>query len=109
MFNFFSMQGNYEERKVDNYEKDNIVIDTCRVTDSLQPYETGVCHPKYNNGNWIIVEMYDTKEDAKKGHDKWVKKMTSSKPPKQLKDVSNCEIMQFGNAIGIDNPIYKAE
>ena len=83
-----SMIGTYEQRKVVCYEKGKLIVDTCRVTDSDKDYETGISHPRYNNRNWIIVELYDTKEQAATGHDKWVKVMTSEKLPEKLEDVS---------------------
>ena len=95
LFDFFSMANNYEERKVANYSKDGITVDTCAIYDSKQPYETALEHPSYNDGEFIVVEMYDSKEDATKGHKRWVKTMTSSGLPKMLKDVSSAEICKF--------------
>ena len=95
MFNFLSMEGTHDLRKVDTYEKENLFVDTCRVTDSDQPYETAVQHPKYNKNKLVIVEMYNTKEEAQKGHKKWVRKMTSKKLPKILKDVSTSGIAKL--------------
>jgi len=97
MFGFMDMYGNYEQRKVDNFtdKEKGIFVDTCMVTDSSQPYETAIEHPKYNRGKMIIVEMYDTKEEAQTGHDKWVKTMTGKNLPKTLKDVSSCEIAKI--------------
>jgi len=89
MFDFITMGGNYEERAVDRFEgPDGLIIDTAAVTDSEKPYETGILHPEYNDGKWIIVELYDTKEAAQTGHDEWVKKMTSGELPEKLVDVS---------------------
>ncbi len=48
MLEFLQMAGTYKERKVACYEKKGICIDTCRVTDSKKPYETGITHPRYN-------------------------------------------------------------
>ena len=90
MFNFMSMADNYEERKVDNTKFEKTEIDTCSVTDSNQDYETGIKDPRYNDGDWIIVEMYDTKEEAQTGHNKWVETMRNN-PPSELKDMSTCE------------------
>ena len=95
----FEMMFNYEERKVTRYEQDNLIIDTCAITDSDQPYETAVAHPSYNDGNFIIVELYKTKEEAQIGHDKWVKIMTSENLPTVLKDESSSEIKKFACSI----------
>ncbi len=95
MFSFLDMMGNYEERKVDNYSKDGLEVDTAAITDSSKPFETAVKHPAYNGGEWISVELYDTKELAQKGHDKWVAVITSRNLHKPLKDVSDCIIAQM--------------
>ena len=75
LFDFFSMVDNYEERKVDRYEQGNMIIDTCAITDSDDPYETAIKHPSYNDGNWVIAETYPDKESAIEGHQKWVNLM----------------------------------
>ena len=102
MFSFMSMANNYEERKVDRYEADGLIIDTCAVTDSDQPYETGVSHHAYNNGDWVIVELYPTREAAQAGHKKWVEKMTAKELPKSLVDVGTAEVKKLGEALGVD-------
>lgn len=82
----------HEDRKVDTTVINNVgecTVDTCYVNDGLQDYETAVQHPKYNRGNWVIVEAYDTKEEAQEGHDKWVKIMSSTQLPKKLVDCKN--------------------
>lgn len=88
MFNFLSMTDNYEDRLVKNTKIKDGVIDTAAVTDSAQPFETGIEHSRYNGGAWVIVELYDSKEEALVGHEKWVKTMSKKTLPKQLKDVS---------------------
>lgn len=89
MFDFFEMADNYEQRKVAHYEKKGgLVVDTAAVTDSSKPFETGISHPSYNNGKWVIVELYDNKKQARNGHKRWIKLMTSKQLPKSLKDVS---------------------
>jgi hypothetical protein len=82
-------------RRVDHFEKDKLVIDTCLVTDSEKPYETAVSHPQFNKGKWIIVETYNTKEESQVGHLKWVEKMTQDLLPTELTDVSMAEIAKL--------------
>ena len=94
--------GNYESRKVARYEKDDVFVDTCAVTDAEQPYETAVAHPQYNDGEIIIVELYDDIESARKGHAKWVKRMTSKKLPVSIEDKSTAQIVKFAKALGCD-------
>jgi len=64
---------------------DDLIIDTCYCMDT-NFYETGIEDIRYYD-SWIIVEEYDNEEEAKIGHNKWVKKMTSSTPPQTLRDV----------------------
>jgi hypothetical protein len=99
LLDMFDMIGNYEERKVANTEVKGGVIDTCRVTDSSRPFETGIQHEGYNDGQWVIVEMYDDKESAAAGHEKWVQKF-SKNPPQELRDVSTCSIKKLAEAFG---------
>ena len=54
------------------------------VTDCKQPYETAIFDEHYKKGDWMIVEHYDTIEEAKLGHDKWVNSMTSDNPPEEI-------------------------
>jgi hypothetical protein len=78
------------------------LVDTAAINDSTKPFETAVQSPHYNDGKMVIVELYDTKDEAQKGHDKWVNKMTAKNPPKSLKDVSTSGIVRFANALGAD-------
>ena len=95
--NFLDMASNYEQRKVANYtdEEKKITVDTCMVTDSQDPFETGISCPLYNNGEWVIVETYKTREEAQEGHEKWVKKMTGDILPEMLVDVSTASIAKL--------------
>lgn len=104
MFSFLTSMYNYESRKVGRDEFDWGFVSTCSVPDGDHLYETGVSHDKFReDGNLIIVEAYDTKEDAIAGHKKWVKVMTSQELPEELIDCKNAEISQL-----IDEPlVYK--
>lgn len=92
MFNFIGMEDDYDDRKVvrDDYEWG--FISTVSVPDGRKDYETAVEHPDYRNGEMVIVDCYDTKEKALKGHAKWVKTMEN--PPSELTDCANSEIAQ---------------
>ncbi len=92
MFDFISMIGNYDERLVDRLEDGDLIISTVFVTDGTHPYETGIAHPEYNDGKFVIVEAYDDKVLAQKGHDQWVKLMTSDSLPDELIDCANAGI-----------------
>ena len=76
----------HSEREIAHDETEDLVVDTVAVNDSEQPFETGIKHPLYNDGRWIIVEMYNTKEEAVIGHNKWVEKMTAAELPDQLEE-----------------------
>ena len=101
-----SMLDNYEERVVDHFETTTVVVDTCRVTDGFKPYETAVMHNDYNHGRWMIVEAYATIDQAKDGHNRWVKTMTQEKLPGELKNVVNCEIALLDKIAG-NSQTYK--
>ena len=115
MFDFLRMQdwGDYEKRKVERCETGNLIVDTCEVSDQPDPYnfETAVFHPDYNNGEWIIVELYEIEGEALLGHKKWVKVMTSDNLPKQLTDISKVAVCQFKDKLegGKDWRVFKRE
>lgn len=98
MFNFLLDAGNYEERCVDRHEDDDLIVSTARVSDGQSPYETGIRHPQYNDGKWVIVECYDTVEDAQEKHNEWVEKMTAKELPDKLIDCSNAFLTQIFNS-----------
>ena len=81
----------------------NLRVSTVINSDSNKPYETAIAHTNYNHGNWIVVEEYDTKEQAKEGHERWILRMSSSPLPEVLIEVSTCEernpfyMMEFKN------------
>jgi hypothetical protein len=105
MFDFL-FDAPYEERKVDRYEAIGLTVDTCSVNDGEHPYETAVAHKEYDSGEWIIVEAYDTKEEAQVGHDKWVKIMTTEPLPEKLVDCNNSEISKW---IGDTVIVYRTQ
>ena len=88
----------YEQRKVANTEVDGGVVDTVAVSDCPKPYETGINHPAYNNGQWIIVDYYTTRAQAEKGHKRWVKLMR--KKPESLSDINECNIETLAKILG---------
>lgn len=104
MINFMGMADNYEDRKIDRWEsKDGLqMVDTCTVNDGRKPYETAVLHPDYNNGKMVIVECYDTKDDAQIGHDKWLNLVLNNKLPSALVDCANSEISQLCEQVDCD-------
>ena len=100
MFDFLKDISSYEERVVDHTEIDgDTIIDTCAVSDGKQPYETAISSSKYNNGNWVIVEAYDNKEEAQSGHNRWVGVFSSDELPTKLTDCNNANVAQFGKLL----------
>ena len=95
IFSFVNDFGNHNSRKIDRFENDTLSIDTCRVSDGMQPYETAVMHSEYNSKKWIIVEAYDTIEKAREGHSRWVERMTNLDLPIELTDCANAAVAQF--------------
>lgn len=73
MFEWFDMIGTYEQRKVANFKCDEFEIDTAYVTDRNVHYETAIAHKNFNDGDWITLGWNETKEEARKAHDEWVK------------------------------------
>lgn len=100
MFDFLDMIDDREERLIENTIINEAEIDTCAVSDSDEPFETGIKHPKYNGNHWVIVEMYNTKRQAQIGHAKWVKVFSSVKLPKSLKYAGTSTIAELARAMG---------
>jgi hypothetical protein len=102
MFDFFDMMDNYEERKIGRYETDDLIVSTAMVTDSDAPYETAVSHPNYNDGKFVIVQNYHSRDDAEAGHEHWVDVMTAIVLPESLRDVGLAHIAQLSDMVDDD-------
>ena len=89
LFGFFTMANNYDLRVVKNTERNTFTLDTAMVTDRALPYETAVAHKNFNDGDWIVLEWSETKEDAERTHDKWLAKLDAGVD--SLLDVYTCE------------------
>jgi len=100
MFEFFNMLGTYEDRKVARYEDGDIVLSTAWVNDSDQPYETALSHPAYDGGRFIVLQVYDLKEEAEDGHAKWEEVVRNGQLPETLEDVGEADIAEFVRACG---------
>lgn len=80
-----ALGGSLEERKdVFRTEENGWVVDTCIGFDT-GVWETGIL-PK-SDGNWFIVSQYENKEEAKKGHEKYVELMREN-PNREFKDIN---------------------
>lgn len=95
MFEFLQDAGNYEDRRVGRFDEGDLMVSTATVSDGDHPFETAVKHPDYNGGEMVIVEAYDTKDQAEQGHVKWVATMTADPLPGTLVDCQNAKISQL--------------
>ena len=103
MFNFLADIGNYDSRRIGRYEKsDKELVSTARISDGKQPFETGIAHPDYNDGNIVIVEAYSTVEAAEEGHAKWESLMKANNLPDPLVDCCNAGIGELYSMVGGD-------
>jgi len=96
MFDFL-FDDDYETRKVDHYETEELIVDTCAANDQPEPYEyeTAIRHKRYRDGKWIVVGLYKTKSESILGHKKWIGVMTAKKLPELLVDVSGIVITKM--------------
>ena len=104
MFDFL-FAADYSSRVVGRDDFDWGFVSTASVTDGDHPYETAVSSRLYEDedgetDSMIIVEAYDSHEDAEAGHAKWVEIMTSESPPNELIDCENAAIGQLLGAFG---------
>ncbi|MCH7568460.1 MAG: hypothetical protein IIA87_03480 [Nanoarchaeota archaeon] len=76
-----------------NDEFKGIIIDTVLTSDTGK-WETGIKR-KNIEGEWIIVEMYENREEAKTKHEEWVKRLKKD-PKMKLKDCITPEEWAFG-------------
>jgi hypothetical protein len=76
------MYNNYETRKVDRFESDNGFVSTAKVSDSRDPYETGIQYKPWGPGV-VIVQTYETLDEAKNGHQRYVELFVSGELPQE--------------------------
>lgn len=72
-------------------EVGDILIDTCDTVDA--GWETGV---QRKGGLWDIIEYYDGPEQAKIGHERWVKAYTEN-PDLKIRKAQEVEIISEDN------------
>ncbi len=95
----------YDQRKVGRTDTPFGFISTAMVVDGAKPFETAVADSRYadserGSSEMVIVENYDTREEAETGHKKWVATMAAerAKLPFELVDCNN----GFGGSLGLD-------
>lgn len=78
MFEFLKDWDNYQKRKVAKQDANGITVSTCYTSD--EGYETALI----DEVAVYPVERYKTKEDAEKGHKKWMVKALTATTIKYL-------------------------
>lgn len=87
-FNLLNIGPGLRGDVVGNTIEEDYVVDTVYAGDTGL-YETGVRDHNLNNGAWIIVDEYKTREEAAEGHKLWIEEM--KKKPKKLFDIHERE------------------
>lgn len=64
-------------------------ISTIAPPDGMKPFETGIIHDDYNDGNIMIVAAYDTEQQAYDGHKAWWDLLRIDKLPDIIQGVIN--------------------
>lgn len=102
MFEFLMDTDNYDDRCVGRFddEQKGTMVSTAMVSDGKEPYETAIIYPGFNDGDMMIVEAYSSKDRAKKGHSKWLKKVKSGNLPDTIEDCMNAKLCSL-----LDEPI----
>ena len=59
--------------------KNGVIVSTIKSEDKNEKYYTVIFNTKAKDSNLITPETYGTKEDATKGHKKWVNKCKNIK------------------------------
>lgn len=107
--NILEMFGDYERRKVGRFDAEWGFVSTAFVTDADKPYETAVKHRDYNYGKIVIVEAYDTKEQAEAGHAQWISTMTTQPLPDFLVDKGESGISQLCDSFSEDGDDWRVK
>jgi len=76
--------------RVANSKEKNFTLDTSLAGDTGY-FETAIETERYNNGAWVILDECETKEQAVKMHEKWLK-LFKKNFPKKLRDIHSEEI-----------------
>jgi hypothetical protein len=100
----FLLSAPYEDRAVAHWSNDDesVIVDTCKVVDGTLPIETGVIHPEYNDGEWMIVEAYGSVEAALEGHERWVVMAQRDELPAVIADCCNAHCARFAADLSDD-------
>lgn len=95
IFDFLNDIGNYESRKVMREDLPEGFVSTCFVSDGKQPFETAISHKEWDNGKLVIVQAYDTMEEAALAHLEWVEKFKNKDFPDEIFDCKNALLTQL--------------
>jgi hypothetical protein len=75
-----------QERMISRTEIGKTIVSTVSNDEVDYHFETGISSPLYNGGDWIIVSIYKTYEEAEKGHEKWATAFFDKEYPEFLED-----------------------
>ena len=86
-FKFLSRLDKVEQLRKDMFrlEEKGWVVDTCQAADT-EKWETGIFQNGLG-GDCLIVEQYGSREEAEKGHERWVSLMRKN-PKQELPDLN---------------------
>jgi hypothetical protein len=90
---FLSRLDKVEQLRKDMFrlEEKGWVVDTCQAADT-EKWETGIFQNGLG-GDCLIVEQYGSREEAEKGHERWVSLMRKN-PKQELPDLNVWETEQ---------------
>ena len=74
------------------FNDDGGVVSTVEASDGERPYETAIHHPSISGWKWIVVDAYDSWEDASSGHKAWVERL--KKRPLVVNELNNSLLAQ---------------
>jgi len=100
LLDFLPDAGTLNQRQVWRFEEGGVTVSTARVSDGDLPFETSVAHPQYNDGKWMVLEAYRTRDEARVGHHKWVATMTGPQLPERLEDCCNAPAAKLLKELG---------
>lgn len=92
---------------VSDYSGDGFDVVTMQVPPSAAGervvYQTGIAHPDFNGGDWIVAAEYESRDAAQTGHDAWVAKLNEHTPD----EIRNCNTVPSAIPLASDVPTYQ--
>lgn len=73
-------------RPIERYEAGDIIVSTVENEADDPPFETAISHPAYAMRVAQPVELYESEEEARAGHARWVARVLAGDLPAELDD-----------------------